>query len=660
MASETDTLLERLERKGSSALELLPTFHRRERDELWRQDPRLHRSFTRKLIAEGHPVRAVELAREGLNWHPGDQELQYLLALALARGGNVLAAENSLAERLKDPIKDPALQAEVLSLQGRLLKDRYARARDDAQKTDLAARSAAAYRKAADLGGADPFPYVNAATMSLLAGDSHEARALALMAKERASRDCHPGDNEDYWHLATLGEVCLVLNQLDEATTWYQKAVACASAKGDVGSIVSMRRNALLLRDKIDISSEILRLFYVGSVVVFAGHMLDRPSSGTGPRRPTRFPADPALIREVSQAIQVALNELNATIGFCSAACGSDILFAERVLERNSELHIVMPFARQDFYRTSVDFDSPEMRPWRARFDALLERATEVHYATTEAYLDDEVLFDFANRFMQGLTIIRAGQRGGTEPQALVVMDATIPGARGGTGSFLDRWLTGKHPYRMIDLASLREQVLGPTWTSSPAPAAPVDSTRPADRMERHVKAMLFADIKDFSKLREEYSPRFFVRFLEQVDSVLRSLQTAPIFRNTWGDGLYLVFETVRDCAEAALRLLESAEKVHWPELGLGELSPVRMGLHAGPVFSGRDPIIGRTNYFGSHVNRAARIEPVTLPGCAYASEQFASLLAAEGMDDYVCEYIGVESLAKAYDRCPLYRLGRR
>jgi hypothetical protein len=56
----------------------------------------------------------------------------------------------------------------------------------------------------------------------------------------------------------------------------------------------------------------------------------------------------------------------------------------------------------------------------------------------------------------------------------------------------------------------------------------------------------------------------------------------------------------------------------------------------------------------------AARIEPVTTPGCAYASEQFAALVAVECGDDFVCDYVGVEDLAKGYDRCPLYRLRRR
>src|SRR5262249_1745755 len=143
--------------------------------------------------------------------------------------------------------------------------------------------------------------------------------------------------------------------------------------------------------------------------------------------------------REVSAAINEVLADLNATVGFCSAACGSDILFAERMLERQAEVHIVLPFARDDFYSSSVDFGLPEMAPWRLRCDTVLERATQVHYATTEGYLGHDVLFDFGNSFMQGLAILRAKQRG-VIAQAVAVLDATASARQGGTTSFLGAW----------------------------------------------------------------------------------------------------------------------------------------------------------------------------------------------------------------------------
>ena len=88
--------------------------------------------------------------------------------------------------------------------------------------------------------------------------------------------------------------------------------------------------------------------------------------------------------------------------------------------------------------------------------------------------------------------------------------------------------------------------------------------------------------------------------------------------------------------------------------------SQIRIALHTGPVFCGFDPIIGRDNYFGSSVTRAARIEPITPPGTVYASEAFAATLAASGRQDFGLEYVGQVALAKGYGESRVYRLTSR
>ena len=654
-------ILKRLQSKGESALELLPVYQTPDYKQLWRQDSQLYRAFSRKFIDQGHPTRGFEVAREGLAQHPDDAGLSYLLALALARGGNVRGARTRLAELLKRSDLDERRRVEATSLEGRLFKDSYERTRDTGRQLELARRSAIAYGNAAALPGADTFPAINAATMTLLAGDVNGARELARsVIKAAESERDEPDRANGYWLLATLGEAHLILGDLDEAYRWYREAVVKARERDDVGSISTMRRAAHLLKQKMEISEELVRLFYVGSVVAFSGHMIDHPERGTRDGLPPRFPAEPEVIRETGAAIRVALDESNATIGFCSAACGADLLFAEQMLDRHAELHVVLPFAPDDFYRTSVDFGLPAMQVWRARCDDVLKRATQIHYATTEPYLGDKILFEFVTDFIHGLAVIRAAERG-VSAQALVVLDSGAHALRGGTGDFLDRWTRGGRAQKTIDLRALRERILGPTPPAPPAAPKAQPATAPAlPRTDRQIKAMMFADVAGFGSLKEEFSQRFHMRFLTEVDGVLRSLANPPVFSNTWGDGLYLVFDTVTECAEAALRLLERAEQVDWKEVGMGDNSPVRIGLHAGPVFNGLDPIINRRNYYGSHVTRAARIEPVTLPGCAFVSEQFAALLTVAPDHEFVCEYIGIEYLFKKYDRCPLYRLARR
>ena len=90
---------------------------------------------------------------------------------------------------------------------------------------------------------------------------------------------------------------------------------------------------------------------------------------------------------------------------------------------------------------------------------------------------------------------------------------------------------------------------------------------------------------------------------------------------------------------------------------------PVEMGLrlsgHAGPVFSITDPVLGRRNFMGGHVSRAARIEPITPEGQVYVTEAFAALIALEGDPTLTCEYVGVVPAAKHYGSFRMYLLKR-
>jgi class 3 adenylate cyclase len=171
---------------------------------------------------------------------------------------------------------------------------------------------------------------------------------------------------------------------------------------------------------------------------------------------------------------------------------------------------------------------------------------------------------------------------------------------------------------------------------------------------------MLFADIKNFSQLHDKQAPLFFAFFLDEVEHLIRAAKDKLVFWNTWGDGLFLVFNSVLHCADFTMQLLDWVEQVNWVEMGLPKDLTIRVGIHTGPVFPLMDKIINRRNFFGMNVNRTARIEPVTMPGCAFASEQFVASLMTEPGHKYTCEYIGVEELSKGFDRCPLYRLAHR
>ena len=67
----------------------------------------------------------------------------------------------------------------------------------------------------------------------------------------------------------------------------------------------------------------------------------------------------------------------------------------------------------------------------------------------------------------------------------------------------------------------------------------------------------------------------------------------------------------------------------------------LRLSGHIGPVFPIVDPVLGTPSFLGSHINRTARIEPVTPPGEVYVTEAFAASLELTGSHDLSCNYVG-------------------
>jgi class 3 adenylate cyclase len=108
--------------------------------------------------------------------------------------------------------------------------------------------------------------------------------------------------------------------------------------------------------------------------------------------------------------------------------------------------------------------------------------------------------------------------------------------------------------------------------------------------------------------------------------------------------------------AQCALDLQTALADVDLEAHGLPSTLALRLGGHYGPVFEARDPVQGVMNYFGAHVSRTARIEPVTPPGEVFVTEQFAARLALEPRG-YACDYVGQVPAAKNYGTLRMYHL---
>ena len=610
--------------------------------------------------------------RERIIARPGDAELLYWGALAYARAGASRRARTLLDEaqsRLNEgggggvrvrarlgeaPAKQPSLLADILGLRGRLSKDALARALQAAGsgEAELRVRTLAASARdeylAAYALAQDPYPGINAATLAMFAGDPARAGRLAQEIAAGLSARATP---LDCWDHATMGEAALLLGEPDRAMQSY--AAARALCPGDAGNVATMRRQVLLLQHVIPEAREVLRVLPVPDVLVFTGHMIDAPG-----RSEPRFPA--GLVPAVDAAIRERLAGLHQPIVYASAACGADLIFVEAALDAGAEVNVVLPFDRDDFLRTSVAVGGAH---WVDRFDSALGRASRVVMATEENHLGDDVLFEYAATLLEGLALLRAAQLA-TSPTMLCVLDPQATAKVGGTRASFERWQRNIGAPQVIDLSQLREAV-------APAGAAPAPGTPPVpspipvvtdladERPHRTLKSLLFADFAGYSRLHDACAPLFQQRFLEIGARLLGSLAVKPLEAKTWGDALYVVFESPRDAAEFALQFLASMLEADWAEAGLPEGSQIRVALHDGPVFRIVDPVVARDSYFGSSVTRAARIEPVTPPGMIYASEAFAATLVAGGQRSYVLEYIGRLPLAKGYGESRVYRIDR-
>jgi hypothetical protein len=612
----------------------------------------------RKDLERGAPWDACDAFREAAGKHADDAPLLYWGALAHARSGARNEAHALLDRAQAAAASVPDRLADILSLRGRLWKDALHGARDATEASLFAERARAEYLAAYAL-AQDPFPGINAATLSMLLGDRKASRALA---REIAARIAAKGTSRDAWDHATAGEAQLLLGQVDEARANY--AAACAGAAGDAGSVATMRRQARLIARALPAAASVLDALPAPAVLAFAGHMIDAPH-----RSVPRFPS--ALEPAVGAAIRAHLARAHQPIVYTSAACGADLLCIEAAQDLGAETNVVLPFDRDDFVRTSVAVGG---EGWVRRFERALARATRVIPATAESHLGDDVLFEYAARLVEGLAILRASQLE-TAPSLLCVIDAAAESLVGGTMASFERWRRCVGPPVVIDLHALRTRAapeararpgaLRETPAAPPAVRFPDQSGAPrtpigASRPQRTLKTLLFADFAGYSRLHDAHAPLFQDRFWKIAADQIDASAVKPLMANTWGDALYVVFESPGAGAEFALGFLARMRAVDWTAAGLSGESQVRIALHAGPVFCGFDPIMARDNYFGSSVTRAARIEPVTPPGMVYASEAFAATLAATGRDDFALEYVGQLPLAKGYGESRIYRLDRR
>jgi tetratricopeptide (TPR) repeat protein len=498
------------------------------------------------------------------------------LIIAYARAGATGVAWERFSAAGYDRMTDDPT---ALGVMGRLLKDRALAGRG-AERERLFGAAAAAYRSAAVLGGST-YPLINAASLSLLAGEREQAHDLARQVLDRIESD--PDEPETpYYRAATRAEALLLLDRHDEARAAFAEAVALApSAWEDHAS--TLRQFALILaaqgRDSAWLDSH-----RPPRSLHFGGHMS----------------FDPKVVRRehLDERIAAVLEEENVGFAYGALAAGADIIIAEALLARGAELHPVLPGGVEAFAAVSVD---PFGKAWRKRFDSVLARAEPVRPVRPLGAPPDSAMIGLADEIAMGAALIN-GRRLESSAVQLLVLDSLADTPNGASGRSRDIWAEGG--WRQRVLTAPRE-----TRHDSPAPVG--EAPEPLAVLAVGLGAGAPPDPA-----------------LAELRAQVEALPAPALPPYLTEDRLILAWRGVGEAAEAAVRLLACP-------------LPLRIGGQYGPAPEFRDPFGGGLRLAPAGTAAAAGALASAPPGTACVTDDFAAALAAAGPRRPAGEYIG-------------------
>lgn len=555
------------------------------------------------LVNHGRYLEARELALQLKN-NPEANPLRVdqLLALSLSKSGSpeVALAHLDLPYR-RDP-HDP----ETAGILGGIYKELFKK-HQDSKYAILSRDTYTNNFKATN----SYYTGINAATMSAIAGRAGQGREIAIQVIAIL------GDaTKGFWELATLGEAYLLTKDRQRSIDNYVKARQLAG--NDWGKVTSVYNQLWLLNHYVPVPREIMKVFSPPTVAAFIGHMVDHPS-----RTVPRFPQ--AIEGQVKDAIAGAVRAMNAGIGYCSLACGGDILFAESMEQAGAELHIFIPFSRKDFMDVSVRFAGAE---WIERFERLIKKYPVTHI-TEDAFDGNDEIFAFQCKIIFGSAMLRS-KAYHQEPMLLSVQsEMDLKRKSGGTRDTSRLWpLPQRHininPDQFlvsagIDLQST-VQATGATTTQQPVSADDARRNRP-------ILYLVAVELSQTPALEKE-------KIYKVMNTKIKdSLIPYKVF-DLGTDSIFMAFDA-ETAAIDFVQLILSATAVIKNERN------VKIGLHAAPVDVEELPshefrITETANMaIAHHVSHFAPL------GSVCSTDHFAALLALD-INKFHLDYAGV------------------
>src|SRR5262249_15925534 len=128
-------------------------------------------------------------------------------------------------------------------------------------------------------------------------------------------------------------------------------------------------------------------------------------------------------------------------------------------------------------------------------------------------------------------------------------------------------------------------------------------------------------------------------------------------YRNSWGDAIYAILDTPEAGARCALEIQTALKQLNLRQLGFTHPLELRLAVHYGPIFRGRDFLTKAETFFAAHVRGGGRMEAVTRAGEVFVTEAMAAALALSAEASVRSEYVGNTQLAKNYGSLRMYVL---
>ena len=442
---------------------------------------------------------------------------------------------------------------------------------------------------------------INAATMSAISGQSKQGQQIASEVIAQLE-----GSQGNFWELATLAEAFLISKDRIKAKEYYLKARDLITT--DWGKINTIYNQLWLLNHYVAVPKELLKIFNPPVIAAFVGHMMDHSS-----RVSSRFPS--TIENKVKEALVSSITSLNVKIGYCSLACGGDILFAEAIAETGGEVNIILPFLESDFLQASVRFAGEQ---WVERFSELV-KTFPTTFITQEPYDGYDDLFFLQSGIIFGAAVLRS-HASHTKPHLFTVVSGLdLNRNEGGTRDTLNLW---PYPENTMNINP-------DNFNTVPRAISPKGPARPKDQRKYKNRPVSYALLADFPDVHTA-----------EREMIWKSLQSKIVIQSplpvglVWnGDSVLAAYNSLAGAVELCKILLAVVTRFHKKE-------NIKISLHVGPVhLTPMEGEIGK-RVEGSPIDILHLIQQYAAPGEVFASSQVASELALN-IDDYAIDYVG-------------------